>query len=544
MIKRILIFALLFFTLPFYGQKINTSEIRVYESFKPSIPEPKRLNENALFLDTIQRDKKQEYKILDNQFNYSHKLPVLSPAIVKQDKIKLLRNKLVSFSLGYKSRFSSEIIYNSLRSKSLSYGGIFRQKNISLDINSRDASFSKSQINLYAKKIKSENIIFISLINERIKCMTYGHDLNNVKLNSSDFSNRFSYTKFSLYHTSNSLFGLTETHKSNIYFSDFNEMSENRLHVSTKVEKDIFGYPLIFDFSFDNFSNYNSLQITPTLPKKSVQLFSMSPSYVLEKYGYNFNLSIGIDYASDGGLDIFPIVISEKILVENVLSISYGIEDNKYRNTYKSLSDRNPYIHTFGLNQNIILNDTLLDLRTTGFKHSFFEIKNLLTEDILWKASLSYGYVENLSFFVNNYNTDYNRFIVDYVDAWQIHMINFFEHKINKLLSYSIKAEMFDWTTKDEISHKPKILLNSTIYFNLRDKIIITPSIDYFGSQNVKYSDNLPARFHVNLSAKYNYTNTFSFYLTLNNITNSQKLFLTDYEEIGFNGMFGLSYSF
>ena len=134
----------------------------------------------------------------------------------------------------------------------------------------------------------------------------------------------------------------------------------------------------------------------------------MSPSYVLEKYGYNFNLSISMDYTSDGGLDLFPIVISEKILVENVLSISFGIEDNKYRNTYKSLSDRNPYIHTFGLNQNIISNDTLLDLRTTELKHSFFEIKNLLSKNILWKASLSYGYVENLSFFVNNYNSSTN----------------------------------------------------------------------------------------------------------------------------------------
>ena len=54
MLKRVIIFIFLCSFFLLRGQQINTSEIRVYESFKPSIPEPKRLNENAIFLDTIQ----------------------------------------------------------------------------------------------------------------------------------------------------------------------------------------------------------------------------------------------------------------------------------------------------------------------------------------------------------------------------------------------------------------------------------------------------------------------------------------------------------
>ena len=87
MLKRVIIFIFLCSFFLLRGQQINTSEIRVYESFKPSIPEPKRLNENAIFLDTIQRDKKQEYRLLDHEYYYNYKTPYLSHAVVKKDKL-------------------------------------------------------------------------------------------------------------------------------------------------------------------------------------------------------------------------------------------------------------------------------------------------------------------------------------------------------------------------------------------------------------------------------------------------------------------------
>jgi len=54
----------------------------------------------------------------------------------------------------------------------------------------------------------------------------------------------------------------------------------------------------------------------------------------------------------------------------------------------------------------------------------------------------------------------------------------------------------------------------------------------------------LSAQFHFNLGLQYNYSKILSAYLELNNLNGSNKELWRDYQEIGFNGVFGLSYSF
>ena len=54
----------------------------------------------------------------------------------------------------------------------------------------------------------------------------------------------------------------------------------------------------------------------------------------------------------------------------------------------------------------------------------------------------------------------------------------------------------------------------------------------------------LPAQFHFNLGLQYNYSKILSAYLELNNLNGSNIELWRDYQEIGFTGVFGLSYSF
>ena len=52
-----------------------------------------------------------------------------------------------------------------------------------------------------------------------------------------------------------------------------------------------------------------------------------------------------------------------------------------YRNTYKSLSDENPFIYALGTNQTIVSNGIAQNLKTTEAKEVFFSIKNVLGKD-------------------------------------------------------------------------------------------------------------------------------------------------------------------
>ena len=88
----------------------------------------------------------------------------------------------------------------------------------------------------------------------------------------------------------------------------------------------------------------------------------------------------------------------------------------------------------------------------------------------------------------------------------------------------------------------------------MREKIKAIPSINYIGSRMTYYNNllvselvvpaELPAQFHANFMLEYKYTKILSAYLQLNNLTNSKEVHFTGYQEIGFNGVFGINYSF
>ena len=86
------------------AQNISTTEVKVVEGFKPSIPTASRLNENAVFSDTIQKDRTQVYHLLDKDLRFNYKMNPLKPAIVKPDKISILKNTRLTFLTGYKIR--------------------------------------------------------------------------------------------------------------------------------------------------------------------------------------------------------------------------------------------------------------------------------------------------------------------------------------------------------------------------------------------------------------------------------------------------------
>ena len=76
---------------------------------------------------------------------------------------------------------------------------------------------------------------------------------------------------------------------------------------------------------------------------------------------------------------------------------------------------------------------------------------------------------------------------------------------------------------------------------------MLDPHVTYFSSQSSYIGNDsiqLPSIFHLNLHLEYNYSKLLSAYLELNNVTNSKKEFWRDYASIGFNGVFGINYSF
>ena len=161
-------------------------------------------------------------------------------------------------------------------------------------------------------------------------------------------------------------------------------------------------------------------------------------------------------------------------------------------------------------------------------------------------SSIAYGNVRNFAYFDLSDNSTYKRFVVNYIEVWQLHTNATYDKKINNLVSLKINADYYNWNEK--VSHKPNITFDVSAPINLRDKIKVIPTFSYFGKRNSAVSQKdfkeLPTQFHFNLALQYHYSKILSAYLHLNNLNGSNKELWRDYQEIGFNCVFGLSYSF
>jgi len=549
------------------AQDIGTTEVRVVEGFIPSIPQASRLNEKAAFADTIKKDRTQEYAVVETDLKSDYKTRSLKAAKVKADKIAQLYGTKVGLGFGNAWTTNASIVHNSKRSKTLSYGILlnhFANKyevpyytdpdavHPTIGVFPYELKNSKNTMHLYGKKI-SASYIFVGNLDYDRRTAFFG-STNPYLLSEKNYRNRFAYTKLSFSAISKELAADKLKHHTTFFVSDLNELSENQIHLSTNLSKTINGLPFSLEIELNDYLNYNNSD--SKFESTNVQSFHFSPSTSLNKYGFDFDLGLEFHYLSDDTpFEVFPQIKATKELVKDILLVYGGLRHSEQRHSLKSLSDVNPYIHSYGINQTIFSgNVTLQNLKTTDTDELYVAMRNVLAKDEVFEGSVAYGTVQNFAHFVGSDDLSYNRFLVDYIDVKQLHINVNYDRKINEIIGLIANANYYNWDV--EVYHKSNFTCDISAPINLRNKIKVAPSLSYIGKRKTNSSfesepvllpillEELPSQFHMNLGVYYNYTKNISAYLKLNNLTNSKQDMWIGYREVGFNGLLGLNYSF
>tara|TARA_B100001093_G_scaffold331603_1_gene316625 strand:+ start:33926 stop:35557 length:1632 start_codon:yes stop_codon:yes gene_type:complete len=526
------------------AQDIPNMEVKVQEGYIPSVQESVKLNTNAIYVDTLKKDRSQDYSPNNYKYSFFYSSRKLLPAKVKSDKIYKIYNNSLSFSAGYMSGPNFSYLHNSNRAKNKSYFLMINHNSINSNIKTGniDNNFRQSQSQLDAgyKKVFSKQILYTNFQYSRNISSSYG---NYTPISFEKLQTRFNFAQlmFSLETIDNDYY----SQKSTLFISDLNENSENILGFNSLIDLDLFNIPFSLEIGLENFSNFNSPQSLDSIKRKNIFLAGVTPSIKFKRYKMDFDLGFGIDYQSGEGFNIFPCLISTRQLVKNVLKIKFGIEENKYRNTYYSLYQKNPFIYTLGTNQKIIEEDSELDLRTTELKEMFFEFSNILSSKDILDLEFRYGMVSNLPYFDNNL-TSYNRFKVFYKDdVLQTHLTLSYKRNINEILNVEFSSDYYKWND-NEISHMPNLFFSIFPSVNLRDKIILSPSIKFIGPQKAYLNEtkSLPSRTYVDAKLDYKYNNKLNATIEFNNMLNIKKEIWRDYKDIGFSALIMLTWSF
>ena len=526
------------------AQDIKATEVRVTEQFVPSVPEASKLNEQATFSDTIKVDKSQKYTVSEHSLKADYKTRALKAAKVKAETISKLYNSKVFFGTGYRIGSKATIMHNSNRSKDLNYGVLLNHFSNKYKPEGFQAKNSKNTLHLYGKKINAKHILIANLDYDRRTALYW--DKSSTFEEEKFLNNRFAYTKFTVSAISKENASNKMIRNVTFFVSDLNEMSENQIHLSADLEKEVNGLPINLEVELNDYLNYNNKD--SKYESINVKSLHFSPSTSITKFGIDFDIGVELHYLSDNTpFDFFPQLKATKELVKDILLVYGGIRHSEQRHTIKSLSDENPYIHSYGTNQSIVVNNGFVQqLETIDTDELYLAMRNVLGKDEVFNGSIAYGNVRNFAYFDLLDNIPYNRFVVNYIEVWQLHANVNYDRKINNIISLSINADYYNWN--EEVSHKPNLTFDISAPINLRDKIKVKPTFSYFGKRNsgVFQPDfkELPVQFHFNLGLQYNYSKILSAYLQFNNLNGSNKELWRNYQEIGFNGVFGLSYSF
>ena len=550
------LFILLFFisSIFVYSQDLKTTEVKVVESIKVSVPDAIKLNTKASFLDTSKQDKTQSYSFIDEVY-YSNFItrPLVAAKVKSNDRIDINTASL-RLSLGNHSFKSAEISYNSKYKKTFSYGVrvltnnnkyITEQDSYNAKNNNQKLYlFTKSNLNKYtiASSFKYENLVA-------------QHDYANTFNN--DNENSFAYAKLLCSINSRVLNDNTLVHKTSFMFSDLNSLTENYIGISSEISNLSIYKPLSLLIQFNNYLNYSNTETSFGREKTDIKMIDFNPSVLMYKGGFDidFGFNLGIENnESVNTIDVFPIIKINKELVNGILNISFGIDRSDFVNTISSLSRENPYIHSFGLNSGSI-NDSINYshlLETTDVYETFFILKNQLSSNEFLDFKFSYAKILNLHYFDINVIDDYNRFSVDYKDVWQLKFSANYYKKFNNLLSLKLTVDYVDWFDVI-IPHKAKFTSTLELPFTLRNKIKIIPSLSFLGKRKaLQQSGNLiyPPQFNlidlqeqciIDLNINYNYSKKLLFHIDINNISNSKKELWNGYQQIGLNMIFGFN---
>jgi hypothetical protein len=542
------------------AQDINPTEVTVVEGFKSEIPESEKIKETTQFMDTTVVNKNQTYSFIDKTLDANYESRPIKAAKVSGEKQSDLFRSTIMLGGGFPLTSLSSVSVNSLRKDNYSYGLTFNHFTSRYsDENSEKYRNSLNQMHIFGKKIGEKNIFVVNLDYDR-KSVKHKYGLLPESITNTD-KNRFSYSKIGSSIFSRELSEYKLKHRTHFFISDLNELSENQIHLTTYLSKNIKGYPIQLIVDLDNFINYANTDSEDIL-KTDVKILQLNSFISIEKYDFDIDLGFSSDYILDdlngAEIGLFPYVNISKCLVKDILYIEGGLENNGYRNTIKSLSDDNPYIYAFATNQNVVFDDfNTLDLRTTEENEAYLYMKNVIGKDEVFEGKLSYAYIVNAPIFYKVPYYPNGKYLSSYIDVWRLHANANYEWQINDLVGIHVSANYFNYDTI--VSNKENINGNLGVSLNLDEKIKVNTSVSYLGKRksvvglqdslqnyHINYNDifDLSHQFHTNISIDYNYTKSISAYLRINNIFNSKQDMWEGYQEIGINARLGFSYSF
>ncbi len=541
----------LFQTLSLKAQQQN-EEVTIIAPYKPSISDAFKMN----FSPEVPTDKESQKQFEYNNFidtkahtNISLK-PIEAVRAGHDTRDKLLRN-LIKAGFGNYTTPYLEYFANSLRSEKYQFG--IHLKHFSSQGGIKDygpSNFSQNLFEAGGKAFAGKHTFSGNIGYKRDVVHFYGYQPDyfpSMEISREDIKQRFQLISAGFRFNSNYVKGKKLNHA--LYFnfynlSDFYKSHENLMNFGVELDK---GLKLIrndmeqslgldLDLKYYNFKD--SLNTYNPYYFKALPYFKFG----FEQYAFYAGIDMSIDNDSISHLHLFPILKAEVRIIEDVLKVYAQIKGGVDPNTFKSLTDVNPFIISSP------------QMKPTINK---FEVSGGLAGNISgldFRIEAADAALEDRPFYVTDINEVLgNKFKVIYDNLNLLSISASLGLEKTGLYNFRLKGSYFVYTMDTELKpwQEPNVTLDFDASYTILEKFIITASINAFGPRyaktivnNVVIPVEMKAGLDLNAGLEYRYSKSLSGFIRFQNILNNKYQRWYKYPVQGLQGMLGVTYSF
>lgn len=518
-------------------------------SFTPKVADAVKISANPEVKDSTVKIKVGNYSINSKQINTLYTTDPIVPAQMVGEPLTKLYNGLVKIGFGNYTTPYGEAWYNSLRSKDYAYG--IHMKHLSSSSTLKDYgndSYSDNEIGLNGKKFLKEHTLSGNFDYKRNVVHFYGYDPTLFLLDKDATVQRFNL--FSANAELMSHYTKPERLNHDIRLNYYNLMdlyksSENNINANGFVQTMIQGEQLKVNAAVDYY-NYKTKTDTT-----NNTIITLNPNFIAsgEKYRASLGLTAAIDMQSSTKFYFYPNVELSYNIFEDIIIPYGGVSGGLKKNSYKSITDENPFVLSS------------LVLQNTNTKYELYGgLRGTLSSRIAYTTKVSYASVGNMMLYVNDYTQlMQNRFDVIYDNAEVLHVRGEVSYQAREKLRINLQGDYFNYKMQHELRawYMPQVKFTLSGNYNLQDKIVIKADLFYVDNQfarviapnestgvNEVQAKELKGVFDANLGVEYRYNKKLGFFVNFNNIAAQRYYRWYNYPTQRFQVMAGLSYSF
>jgi hypothetical protein len=532
----------------------QTEEIKVVAPYEPTISDAFKINFNPTINDSIVEVPDLIYIITPHRLNTSLQVEPINAAKMIGEPLTKLYKSYLKLGFGTYSTPLGEFSFNNLRSKNQSYG--FRLKHLSstgkMDTVA-DNSFNHNEAEVYGKQFIDKYIIFGGLNYNRKMVHYYGFNPETYKdtVKEKNIKQTYSLIGFNAGYSSNFEDSTKLNHfvKFSYYnLTDYNKTKESKFNINGGIEKQTKflklanSQMLLITANADIYRNKNNL-IT-----NAASAIGISPQ--ISTYYNEFRITLGFNSAlqvdTTNYFHFYPKVDVEAFLVKNIVVAYVGLTGGLERNSFKTLTDENPYI---------------VSTIPTGFTNTRYKLygglKGAISSFATYNFNLNSSTIENMPFFIND-SSSYlkNRFTVVYDDVQLINFNAQIASQIREKLKVLFRADFYKYTLDNELKpwEKPNVKITLGLNYNIKNKLIFTADLFAYNTMYAKTytkgtnpdieAKKLYGFVDFNFGVEYRYTKILSAFLTFNNIEGERYFRWNNYPSQRFNFMGGVTYAF